>query len=256
MRNVRDHTKRLLSKKFDKALTVLNQQYTNSEVRGKLNEKLTSKIKESIFSKMKLAHKRKNYLNDVHEKNYFQIFEILEPIIENEFHVVWDDKSEEFKKMIDDTNNPRLQGLVGVWIGYSWDVTMTSNTGKDFIHIFKVNVAAINDIICVAQRATFTGNKIVLINTDRVAIEMTSAYRKIFLIIHIGNAELEDLKKEKMFYLAYADSGNKRVKSGLAVMQRTDRNFEDIIPESKEVIHIEDPHLAQFLTNTQLIVEL
>jgi hypothetical protein len=147
--------------------------------------------------------------------------------------------------------------LKGAWEGYSWDQTTTEDTKVEHVHVFKVHIVNTNTIVCKTKGASFKGNKIKMITSDRITMEVFNSHRKVFLIVYIGNAQLEDLQKIKRFYLAYTDSGKTHVKAGLAILERAD-NFDEIVAESRPLSSFEgkkDASFFSFLKNTQLIID-
>lgn len=252
---IRNSIRKALSQRLFDSLDLLRISYNDTQVRELLNSDPSIHLTESAFSKLKNACNNSSYLKDLHEKKYSKIFRILDPLIEKECGIVWDNTDKIFKKIDESTRNPRLQGLLGTWEGFSWDATASEAQGGQYVHHFKIKISSINDIRCSIQRATFVGNRITLISTDRVAMEMNSPNRKLFFIIHIGNGEVDDLKNEKTFNLAYLDSGDKKIKSGLAIINRTSKNFDDIMPGSTRITETEYEHYIRFLRDTQIIIK-
>jgi hypothetical protein len=218
------------------------------------NNKKQNLVSPAYFSKYRNPSK---YPRQVNTKTFSKMVKYLEEYVAKHYQDFWSSLNSP------ETNNSldykRLNGLIGTWEAYSWDEGATKDSGGvGHIHCFKIDIPALSVINCTTKRTTLKGTKIDLISPDRVAIQISNSLRKIFIIIHIGNGELEDILKETEFKLAYNDSGRNNVKAGLAIIKRSEKQFEEIISESKPVTFFSDKDsksFIKFLEGKQLIVE-
>jgi len=248
-----------LSRQFEAAVDILNSEYGNlSKIRTYINDNSDVSLTASDFSKLSGAHRRNDYLTRSLQGKLKKVLEILEPFLNKEFNFFWDATKKKYVHQIDNRQDPRMEGLIGTYEGYSWDTIATKEMSTDYIHYFKVKIADINAIVCKTKGATFKGAKIEMITDDRISIEVFNSHRRVFLIIYIGNIALEDLRKKKTFKLAYCDSGTENIKSGLAILERTNAAYDDIEPISKPVSFFEatkSTSFIDFLRDAQLVLD-
>lgn len=248
-----------LSYKFDMALDIFARKFGNNKVVYEfINTKIQPNISTPVFSKMKLAHERPQYLKQVSELVYRKVFEIIDPILETDYHIIWTSEERIYKEQTEKTSDPRLNGLIGTWECYSWDAVTTKMKQQGHMHLFKMKINTITDIHCITRDTEVKGNRILIIGSDRASIELSNERRKIYIIFHIGNGTLNDLKRENSFNLAYIDSGDKKIRSGLAIIERTEKNFDDIKPASilaNELESDKPPGFFDLLKHSQLILD-
>ncbi|OQP64748.1 hypothetical protein A3860_18490 [Niastella vici] len=256
--------------KLQKAIEVLKEKLIKKDVYQMIvdyhlgNEKF--RFSESTFSKCINACENSIHIHTISRKHFSYIFEVIDPYIKSTYELIWNDSKKEYVKeetlslSANETvnKNARLLELTGGWIGYSWNENRTKEKNIPHINIFKLNIRDIDKITCVTEKAEFKEGKMNTANHDRLIIDLVNSHRKIILIGHIGLAEEGKLKKLDRIHLAYVDTGDRNVKTGLAIIERTDIEFSNIETESKEITFF-DIEKADFLMlhlqNTQLIIK-
>ncbi len=245
-----------LSFKFSKALEFLNEyDKRRPDVMKIVNEKKEPQEKQfddQEFSKLSRIHENNKYTSGTAIPRLSLIFRILDPFIEEFYNAEYDEDEKIYKLISEDINNPRLWGITGRYIGYSWHNSM------EMVHMFKINIISTKEIICVTHNATLTAKRMNMIGSNAIAIEMKGHLRQVSLIMEIGNATLENLKTTTTFNVAYVDSGNKNLKCGLAIIERTENHFDDLQPMSKPLSEFEGEKNKEFfdlIKNKQLILK-
>lgn len=249
-----------LFKKLRLAYKYLEIEYdlTQKEVVKMLNAKFNkhgkiSYISTSYFNKYLKADKIEAGLNLPKLKS---IVRSLDTLLKDKYNVAWNYKTESYES-IDSLNlkqsKKRTQSLSGVWIGYTWNATMSDLTKKEWVYIFKMHIDENGKVVCSTESAKFE-SEIINIVENRAVIELTNHRRRLYIVIPIGVADEEHLKNAKVFQLAYTDTGDKRVKSGLAIIERAKDSYDSIKPGNIEVTKLNKPDFIDFIRNAQLLI--
>lgn len=244
------------SKKLKALVDFLNEKWaSDDEVRRLVNGKLEMNISEGRFSKLQSLNKKPHYINTTFSRLFPKLFEILEDEIKNKYGYKY--TLGQFTQIAEDIHTPRLKALIGTYEAYSWDTNASLKEHEGIIHYFKIQVNDINDIECKTENTSFKSSAVSFIGTDKVSVELTNDHRKVFLIIQIGNGTAEDLKTTNRFYLAYTDSGRIKIKSGLAIIERTDQVYGEIKVGIKKINEYaqRDSFFTEFLKEKQMIVD-
>ncbi len=215
--------------KFESSVTILTSNYGNKlKIIDYLNQNITEfHLTDVEFSRLL----NPEGFSVARIRKYKSILSVIDPFLIRNYGYKWDDKGKCYRKArsINSTNREfeieRINTLKGFWIGYSWDKSTTESDplDKEYIHVFKVEIKDATNVVCETKQAALveaTMSK--LIGKDKVAIELGPEQRKIFLIIDIGLLENKFLQTKEKFSLAYIDSGNSKVKAGLAFIVRVD----------------------------------
>lgn len=215
--------------KFESAVTILTSNYGNKvTITNYLNINITDlKLTDVEFSRLL----NPEGFSVARVRKYKAILSVIDPFILKNYGYRWDEKGKCYRKarLVNNINREfeieRINALKGYWIGYSWDQSTTESDplDKEYIHVFKVEIKDATNVVCETKQAALveaTMSK--LIGKDKVAIELGPDQRKIFLIIDIGLLENKFLQTKEKFSLAYIDSGNSKVKAGLAFIERVE----------------------------------
>jgi hypothetical protein len=126
-----------------------------------------------------------------------------------------------------------LKHLKGSWLVYTWDEKRTrkDNDKRPHVHMFKIKVIDKNEVYCETGQATFSNSKIIAIGDNKLGIELINSGRIIFMVIDIGNIQLEDHLEKEHFYFGYSDSGRYEIKAGVGMLEKTN-SFEIIKPQT------------------------
>jgi hypothetical protein len=218
---------------FKAAINLLYAHYKNdTEIRELINTGLKMNITPSQFSKLHGASRKSDYYSNVSEKLYKQIFEFINPIIEEKESKVWSELDRKYM-LPEDLHNHRLLGLVGTWKAYTWDFEHSN------VYAFKIKIIGIDKIICKTEETTFNNGCMRSLGTEKVSLEISHLERKVYVIVNIGTYQLEDLQRKPSFKLAYIDSGTTKIKAGFAFIERTNEEYESIIPGGKPLSEFE-----------------
>ncbi|MGC4100867.1 hypothetical protein [Ferruginibacter sp.] len=241
-----------LSIRLCKAIVVLREKYSEPQIREIASTSLSFRLSNDLFSKMQGAHSNEEYRKSVAEPRYSEVLTILDERILEEFGLVWD--GEDYGKIEATINDPRIDALIGRWQCYSWDYKASNNPEKiEYIHHFKVDIISRNKIICNTQKGAFIGTNIISISDNRVAVEISEIRRKVFFVIDIGNGSFESLLKETIFYVVYADSARDIPKAGVAIFQRSQEEYSNLIVGSKDVSSMEQKDFVRQLRGKQVM---
>jgi hypothetical protein len=143
--------------------------------------------------------------------------------MKDDYNLIWNTKTQEYidinSKDVGQAsiNAERLEGLSGVWKVYTWNKTKNTETGKDYINIFKIEIDA-PKVIGETKNNFFESGTIELIAHEKIAITLITELRRICFVGRIGSTV--DLNKMNNICVAYIDSGNDNLKSGIAVIEK------------------------------------
>ncbi len=201
-----------------------------------------------------------NYINSVNESRAWLIVRALEEYLRDDFEMMWDETHEQLVSISEADlrkNIRRIEALFGTWEAYSWDLKLSEDKKEGYIHSFKVKIEEAGSVLCSTQGTTFKNGKIYLIGIDKACIELSNSGRKAFFILDIGSDEVEDIRNRKQFKLAYVDSGQYTVRSGLIAMRKTDIDYDNIACESKPVVELKEhwPELKDILQDKQFVLD-
>jgi len=162
-----------------------------------------------------------------------------------------------------DVDRERLQGLTGTYEGFLWDAGVTrKKKNESHIHVFKIHINNIEEIQCETKGGKFGKGAIFLLGTEKILIELIEdgKSRKLFLMMEIPSASGDVLKRKKQFHVGYVDSGYKKIKAGLAILERTSTPFHQIEIGNKPSTYLEennkDETILKFIEKAQVIVDI
>lgn len=216
--------------------------------------------KEFSTSTLSSYYTAKSYTTGLNPKKAFRILKALESLLEEApYNVIWNAYTEEYSENDESTaklNIQKLNEFTGTWEAYSWDSSKSQDVGKGYVHCFKFKIESPENVVCVTQETTFAKGKLYIIGTEKVCIEISNSARKAYFMAHFGSVEFEEIRKNRVFILAYVDSGRYNVKAGLTLIKRTDKKFDDIICESKSISQIEShlPEAEKTLKDKQFMI--
>lgn len=252
---------------FFKAIQFINvkEDLDDEEIYVIIREAIPDKtgMSSSYLNKLKNAWNNSDHLKVGNLRRYKRFLDFLSERIGIIHNAFWNEDAGDYIKdgeqpmIIQTKSNPdKLEGLIGVWKGYSWNTDRAEN-GEPPINVFKLHIKGVNDITCEVEMGTFDKGKISLITNDRIEINISNDHRKIILMKRIGFGNKKALLTTSSLKMAYIDSGDKRVKVGLALLERADGNdlFE---PGSAELSSFESDmqtKLLEFLNSSQKILE-
>lgn len=202
----------------------------------------------------------KSYTTGTNPKKAFKILKALESLLEEApYKVIWNDHAEEYSENDESTtrlNIKKLTEFIGTWEAYSWDSSKSQDEKKGYVHCFKFKIESPESVICITQETTFAKGRLYLIGTEKVCIEISNNARKAYFVAHFGSVEVEEIQKHRVFILAYVDSGRYNVKAGIALIKRTEIDFNDIICESKPILQIKShlPIAEKVLKDKQFMI--
>lgn len=216
-----------------------------------------SDFTEQILSSYKNA---KIYSNGINEGKAWQIFKVLEKYLLEDLNCYWDDSVKDYVSLDEITlqrNSFRLEALIDSWEAFSWDSEASDNDNQiGYVYSFKLKIESANKVYCSTEGVTFKDGRMYLIGTDKICIELSNSARKVFLILHIGSDEAEDIQKKNQYTMAYVDSGLYTVRAGLVIIKRSDKDYPDIECARKPVDDIKSliPDIEKILSEKQLII--
>jgi hypothetical protein len=208
------------------------------------------------FNKYKNAHKNFDYIKSLKLGIYEEIIKKLEPRI-HKYGYVWNSEKEKYLKPINHLteSNSRLKGLIGCWMGFSWNKERTEENSENIAqyNIFRMEISTDLKVHCQTKNADFTIGFIHLISDDRLTIEISTPNnsRKAYFTGAIGKNS--DLSKQEILSVTYTDTGNDHeVKCGPALLKKVNCDFLSIEIGSKPINNISDKSLVDRLNGKQL----
>ncbi len=117
-------------------------------------------------------------------------------------------------------NEKRLKGLVGNWYIY----TKTRKAGE--VDRAKIAIDLKNSIAFESIYNTYSEGKIDIVGTTNVVIQLANSSRSAAVVIEIGHiVKVENLQ---IFPCLYLSTGRLRPVCGIAILERTSKNFEEM----------------------------
>lgn len=213
-------------------------------------------IGESTLSEYSSA---KSYSNRINAKKAWKILKALEFHIDKDFNSIWDNDAKDYLSLDEldyQKNIKKLNVLLGTWEAYTWDDSLTKETGEGYVHCFRLKIEGSKNIICSTEESSFESGKIFLIGFQKICIEIFHSSRKAFFILDLGNSKEEDLMGQDNLTLAYVDSGRYAVRAGLMAIKKTKIPYEDIVCGSKPISELKAhwPALEKKLKDKQFVI--
>ena len=223
------------------------------------NGGIEKKITQSDISKMLGAGKKHHYRTSKTYENFKRTFEILDEVILAEYGRVWNWHSYTWEPVSNAfiQNSEKLNGLVGYWRAFTWDKETSEIREGDYIHSFKIDIRNLNDIHCVTKGTTFEKGFMRMLSSEKIMLQISHRERRVVLFLDIGSTQIEDIKRRKRFMLAYLDSGTTKIKSGFAIVERTEKKlFTELQPDSLPISTLENEEgFLKILKDQQLVMK-
>jgi hypothetical protein len=255
---------RLLDRLFSAYKVVLDE---NIPTQKKLLEVITERrvkkgkrrlVEITAFSKY-LDPERK-YIAQLSELTLKFLVDDIDEILNEQGKFEWNANENKYTPILkvireNETNN-RIKALSGLWLGYSWNSALSKeyNYEKNYYHVFKIHIDDNGRVRCGTKAADLESTKVDIV-LNRLIIELRSLDRIIYIIIHIGSADANHLRKRKKHKIVYCDTGDKRIRTGVAIIRRSEEDYETFAPhnlEESKMIHPED---VQYLLGKQFVIE-
>ncbi|MBE5322044.1 hypothetical protein IM793_23010 [Pedobacter sp. MR2016-19] len=189
---------------------------------------------------------------------YDKILRIIDAIILADYNHSWDLKKKCFTFVQENMPQERQEflGLDGVWKGYSWEKDgYSGNASLDkknncyelkncLVNIFILKIDCGNVLIKSGQSEY--GGLVSPITAERFYMELTETenFRKTFMI---GNGGPKKMSSIQRLVVAYADSGITNVKSGIAVLQRSQEEYENLVAKTVTASDLKDQKIVKIL---------
>lgn len=259
----------LLSEQLNAALNIIKSKYNNRELIPKLLEvnpalgkrDKTGKIalSETHFNKHKNVYKNPTYLSYITLAKFTHLMKAVNLLLIKEFKKEWNGSTKSYVDIpsiitdaasfgtYDGASSERIEHLFGMWTCLSW------NQLRSEINYFTLRIYDEQNVICENQYGTLGGN-IFFITKDRIAISLASLHRRIYFIAKVGLGD--HLKKIHELNVAYVDSGDEKVKSGIAIFKRVlnEEEWKKTRLTSRPTEEFAESIVSR-LKNTQLIAE-
>lgn len=221
-------------RRFNTAIDILKEKYRFDRdiiaiIKNSLSINDKTPVSESSFNAYKNVIDNARYAT-IDNRVYKKYFEIIDRIIQKEFNKEWNETSKKYEIITKANKAPvvdytKLVGLVGTWLGYSW------NKHRDEINIFKLNIQTINNLNFNFEKINYDDCKVRPIGLNKIAFELITEKRCGYIIGILGSRD--DLSNLEGFNFSYTDSGDDEVKCGAGFMVRVPlQKFNECSPES------------------------